>query len=158
MKTFLKFTFLFLLTASFTSTFAQSKTTKSTKTAKVGSAAAAQKPVAIKPAVQMTFKDESVELGTIKKGSKKTFDYEFENTGTETIEIEIVSGCDCTTLDWTRGPIKPGGSGKINVIFDSTEKELSETSVDVDIYLKNKDKKTGSQILKIVNYTFKLVK
>jgi hypothetical protein len=120
----------------------------------------AQKP-APKPkkqGVHMTFEKETIELGRMKKGDKRTFDYVFTNTGTEVIEIEIVSGCDCTTLDWTRKPIKPGEKGKVNVIFDSKEKEMTEKSVDVDIYLKNKDPKTNSQILKILNYTFELYK
>lgn len=111
-----------------------------------------------KQGVHMTFEKETVELGRMKKGDKRTFDYIFTNTGTEVIEIEIVSGCDCTTLDWTRKPIKPGEKGKVNVIFDSKEKEMTEKSVDVDIYLKNKDPKTNSQILKILNYTFELYK
>ncbi|MFN8320794.1 MAG: DUF1573 domain-containing protein [Saprospiraceae bacterium] len=111
-----------------------------------------------KQGVHMTFEKETVELGRMKKGDKRTFDYVFTNTGTEVIEIEIVSGCDCTTLDWTRKPIKPGEKGKVNVIFDSKEKEMTEKSVDVDIYLKNKDPKTNSQILKILNYTFELYK
>jgi len=120
----------------------------------------AQKP-AVQPkkqGVHMTFDQESIKLGRMKKGDKKTFDYVFTNTGTEVIEIEIVSGCDCTTLDWTRKPIKPGEKGKVNVIFDSKEKEITETMVDVDIYLKNRDPKTNSQILKILNYTFELYK
>lgn len=111
-----------------------------------------------KQGVHMTFEKETVELGRMKKGDKRTFDYVFTNTGSEVIEIEIVSGCDCTTLDWTRKPIKPGEKGKVNVIFDSKEKEMTEKSVDVDIYLKNKDPKTNSQILKILNYTFELYK
>ena len=111
-----------------------------------------------KKGVHMTFDKETIALGKMKKGEKRTFDYVFTNTGTDVIEIEIVSGCDCTTLDWTRKPIKPGEKGTVNVIFDSKEKELTETSVDVDIYLKNKDPKTNSQILKILNYTFELHK
>lgn len=111
-----------------------------------------------KQGVHMTFDKETIALGKMKKGEKRTFDYVFTNTGTDVIEIEIVSGCDCTTLDWTRKPIKPGEKGTVNVIFDSKEKELTETSVDVDIYLKNKDPKTNSQILKILNYTFELHK
>ena len=61
----------------------------------------------------------------------------------EVIEIEIVSGCDCTTLDWTRKPIKPGEKGKVNVIL-TQRKEMTEKSVDVDIH-QNKDPKTNSQ-------------
>jgi len=107
-------------------------------------------------AVSLTFEKENIELGKVTKGEKKTFEYTFKNTGTDIIEIEIVSGCDCTTLDWTRGEIKPGESGVIDVIFDSTEKEASET-VDVDIYLKNINPVSDSQYLIVLDYTFELV-
>lgn len=107
-------------------------------------------------AVDITFDKEHHLLGNVVKGEKKTFKYSFENTGTDVIEIEIVSGCDCTTLDWTRGPIKIGEKGTIDVIFDSTEKEASET-VDVDIYLKNINPISDSQYLFVLDYTFDLV-
>ncbi len=139
--------FLFLL-FTFSATYGQTSTMKKEPV----------KQVVKKPAVQMTFDKETLALGKLKKGDKRKFDYTFVNTGTEVIEIEIVSGCDCTTLDWTRKAIKPGEKGTINVIFDSKEKEMNEKSVDIDVYLKNKDKKTNSQIMKTVNYTFELTK
>lgn len=105
--------------------------------------------------LDLTFEKEHLELGKVKKGEKRTFQYTFTNTGSETIEISIVSGCDCTTLDWTRGKIKPGEKGVIDVIFDSTEKEVSET-VDVDMYLKNINPKSDSQYLFVLDYTFEL--
>ena len=107
-------------------------------------------------AVNITFEKEHHQLGDVVKGEKKTFKYNFENTGTDVIEIEIVSGCDCTTLDWTRGPIKVGEKGTIDVIFDSTEKEASET-VDVDLYLKNINPKSDSPYLFVLDYTFNLL-
>lgn len=107
-------------------------------------------------AVELTFDKESIELGEVVRGEKKTFEYHFTNTGKDDIEIAIVSGCDCTTLDWTRGVIKPGEKGKIDVIFDSTEKENSET-VDVDIYLENINPISDSQYLIVLDYTFDLV-
>ncbi len=107
-------------------------------------------------AVNITFEKEHHQLGDVVKGEKKTFKYNFENTGTDVIEIEIVSGCDCTTLDWTRGPIKVGEKGSIDVIFDSTEKEASET-VDVDLYLKNINPKSDSPYLFVLDYTFNLL-
>ena len=58
--------------------------------------------------IHMTFENEHLDIGTVKRGEKKTFNFEFTNTGTETLKIAIVSGCDCTTLDWPRRPIKPG--------------------------------------------------
>ena len=106
--------------------------------------------------LHLTFEKENIQLGKVKKGEKKTFKYTFTNTGEETVEISIVSGCDCTTLDWTRGKIKPGEKGIIDVIFDSTEKEASET-VDVDMYLKNINPKSDSQYLFVLDYTFELI-
>ena len=107
-------------------------------------------------AVDLSFDKEHLDLGEVKKGEKRTFEYHFTNSGTENIEIEIVSGCDCTTLDWTRGVIKPGEKGIIDVIFDSTEKEESET-VDVDIYLENINPKSDSNYLFVLDYTFVLL-
>ena len=106
--------------------------------------------------LHLTFEKENLQLGEVKKGEKRTFQYTFTNTGTETVEISIVSGCDCTTLDWTRGEIKTGEKGIIDVIFDSTEKEASET-VDVDMYLKNINPKSKAQYLFVLDYTFELV-
>jgi len=105
----------------------------------------------------MRFDEETYDLGPIKKGEKREFSYTFTNIGKEDIQIDLVSGCDCTTLDWTRLPIKPSGTGTIEVIFDSTEKEDSEP-VDIDIYLKNINPKTGHPMLKIIDYSFQLVK
>ena len=106
--------------------------------------------------LHLTFEKEHIKLGDVKKGEKRTFQYIFTNTGTETVEISIVSGCDCTTLEWTRGEIKSGEKGIIDVIFDSTEKEASET-VDVDMYLKNINPKSNSQYLFVLDYTFELM-
>ncbi len=105
----------------------------------------------------MKFDAETYDLGPIKKGEKREFVYTFTNIGTENIQIDLVSGCDCTTLEWTRLPVKPGGTGTIDVIFDSTEKEDSEP-VDIDIYLKNIDPKSGHPMLKILDYSFQLIK
>jgi len=110
-----------------------------------------------KTGVHMTFAKESISLGKVKKGEVKKFDYVFTNTGTETIEIDIVSGCDCTTLDYPKTPIKVGQKATIHVTFDSAKKEESEV-IDVDMYLKNLNPKTGQRILKVLNYTYDLTK
>ncbi|MBK8887254.1 MAG: DUF1573 domain-containing protein [Saprospiraceae bacterium] len=71
------------------------------------------------------------------------------------IEIDIASGCDCTTLDYPKSKILPGKKAIIHVTFDSGKKEVSET-VDVDLYLKNLNPKTGQRILKIIDYKYEL--
>ncbi len=107
------------------------------------------------PGVHMTFENEHLNIGKVKKGEIKKFDFSFRNTGTDVIEIDIASGCDCTTLDYPKNKIKPGEKATIHVTFDSGKKEESET-VDVDIYLKNLNPKTGQRILKIVDYKYEL--
>jgi len=104
----------------------------------------------------MTFDTPNIDIGTIKRGEKKAMEFHFTNTGTEDLKIEIVSGCECTTLDWPRLPIKPGDSGIVTALFDSTEKEHSET-VDIDINLENIDPKSGYPMFERVTYTFELV-
>ncbi|NNF36507.1 MAG: DUF1573 domain-containing protein [Saprospiraceae bacterium] len=108
-----------------------------------------------KHAFLVEYKQEHINLGEVKKGESVTFQYELINAGTEDIQIEIVSGCECTTLDWPRKKIKPGESAVVDVIFDSTEKEESET-VDVDITYKNTDI-NGDQRFKILTYSFDLI-
>ncbi len=61
---------------------------------------------------------------------------------------------DSKTLD--KREIKAiGGKGEIDIIFDSTEKEESET-VDVDVILKNTDER-GNPIFYILQYKFELI-
>ncbi len=110
-----------------------------------------------KTGVHMTFENEHLNLGNVKKGAIKKFDFTFTNTGSETIEIDIASGCDCTTLDYPKTPIKVGQKATIHVTFDSGKKEASEV-IDVDIYLKNLNPKTGQRILKVIDYTYELTK
>jgi len=104
----------------------------------------------------MTFDAMEQDFGKVKKGEIITTTYKFENTGTEDIKIELVSGCECTTLDWPRKTIKPGEKGEIEVIFDSGKKEESET-VEIDVNLENIDPKTGYNRFEILSYTFELV-
>lgn len=110
-----------------------------------------------KSGVNMTFENEHLDIGKVKRGEIKKFDFVFTNTGTEVIEIDIASGCDCTTLDYPKNKILPGKKGIIHVTFDSAKKEASET-IDVDIYLKNINPKTGQRILKIIDYKYELTK
>lgn len=105
----------------------------------------------------LDFKQMNIDLGKVNHGDTETTAFEFLNAGKEDIEIDIVDGCVCTTLDWTRGVIKPGESGKIDVIFDSTEKEKSEV-IDIDVTLKNTEKESGNPIFIFLTYKYELVK
>ena len=104
----------------------------------------------------MDFERRYHDFGKVKRGDKVTTQFSFTNKGTEDIEIELVSACECTTLDWPRKAVKPGEKAVIDVVFDSTEKEESET-IEIDINLKNRDPKTGYPRLEILSYTYELV-
>lgn len=103
----------------------------------------------------MKFDKRFHDFGTVKKGESRTTYFEFTNDGDVDLQIELISACDCTTTDYPRLPVKPGERGKIKVVFDSTEKEESET-IDIDIFLKNTDPKTGIPIMEMLQYKFEL--
>ena len=106
---------------------------------------------------KLEFEKYSYDLGEVKKGEIKYFDIKFKNTGNVPIEIDFVSSCDCTEVDFPYDEILPGQSGKLKVKFDSSSKEESETT-DIDVFLKNKDPETGSQIYYTLEYSFTLTK
>ena len=109
-----------------------------------------------KKGFEMTFDQRMVDFGVVKKGDKRTHTYTFTNTGDEDIIIEIISACDCTTLTYDANkPYKPGQSGTIKAVFDSSRKEEGET-IDIDLILKNIDPQTGYQRIERVQYKFEL--
>lgn len=110
----------------------------------------------VDPITKLSFDDSLVDLGKVIRGESREHTFTFTNIGTTDVEIDLVSSCECTTVDWPKGQVfKPGAKGEINIIFDSTEKEESET-VDVDVILKNTDN-NGNPIFYILQYKFELV-
>lgn len=72
------------------------------------------------------------DFGEVIKGQKKPYSFYFTNSGSADLVIELATACTCTSLDWPRKPIPPGGRGRIDVVFDSSTKE-GVVNVDVDI-------------------------
>ena len=63
------------------------------------------------------------DFGTLKEGDKVTHVYKFKNTGAVPLIIETVRpSCGCTAPNWTKEPIPVGGTGEIEVVFDSKGK------------------------------------
>lgn len=109
-----------------------------------------------KPKYQLTFDTLLVDFGKVKRGEKREYTFGFQNTGTDPVAIDFVSSCDCTTVTWPEGKvIKPGMRDVIHAVFDSTEKEKSET-VDIEIILKQRDEH-DRPIYYIVQYKFELI-
>ncbi len=110
------------------------------------------------PKIELTFDKKIAELGTVRKGDKKEMSFQFTNTGNQPIEIELVTSCECTTLEYPQYKVfKPGEKGVIKAIFNSAEKEIGETT-DVEVILKQSDPKTRNPIVYILQYKFELIK
>lgn len=105
----------------------------------------------------MTFDKDFVELGEVKKGEKRTLFYDLTNTGDEALEIELISACDCTKTTYPHKPIQPGETIRIDVIFDSSDKDESE-DIDIDIFFTNMDPEVDAPLIRTVKYHFDLVK
>ncbi|MDZ4683405.1 MAG: DUF1573 domain-containing protein [Saprospiraceae bacterium] len=121
------------------------------------SSLARRKNKSIKGVPVMQFTKRYVDFGKVKKGEKRYHTYEFVNRGTVDLVIETVTACECTTVDYSTKPVKPGLKGSIKIVFDSTEKEVNET-IDIDILLQNNEPETGNPIMEMLRFTYDLVK
>jgi len=105
----------------------------------------------------MTFNTKHINLGDVKRGEVKEFEFTFINTGTAPLKIDLISSCDCTSTQYPPMEVQPGEPGEIMVTFDSAEKEESET-IDIDIFLRNEDPVTGAPMIEMLQYTYNLIK
>lgn len=76
------------------------------------------------PTTVVTFNEIEFDYGTIDQGEKVQHTYKFKNTGTEPLIISNAKGsCGCTVPSWPKEPIPVGGTGEIDVVFDSKGKK-----------------------------------
>lgn len=116
----------------------------------------AQTPAASQPAPFVTWEAKLIDLGAVQKGEKRDMKFTFTNTSGQPIQVDIVDACDCTTVDFPRGIIPPGGKGEFPVTFNSESKDESET-IPINIYFKQNDAR-GNPIIERVEYKFDLKK
>lgn len=73
------------------------------------------------PVIQFETMDH--DFGTINEGDKAEYIYKFKNTGNADLVLTSVKpSCGCTVPTYTQTPVKPGESGEIKAIFDSSGK------------------------------------
>ena len=69
---------------------------------------------------KIEFKSDTIDYGTIEKGSNGVRVFEFTNTGNAPLIISNVnSTCGCTIPKKPDGPILPGKTGQIEVKYDT---------------------------------------
>ena len=72
---------------------------------------------------EFTFSDANLRLPKTKEGVLLQFEYPFTNSGKAPLVItEIKVQCSCTTFEFPKEPIPPGGKGVIKVNFDTKGK------------------------------------
>lgn len=114
-----------------------------------------QKDIEGLPVLQ--FDKRELELGEVKKGDTRSFEFTFTNEGKVPAKVMLIQACDCTTIDHNNAKTyAPGESGTVKVTFDSKDKDEDET-ITIDIYLEQNDK-NELPILEMVEYSFKLMK
>lgn len=97
-------------------------TTSATPTADPGTVTA-ENQVPTGPTTTMVFEQTDFDFGSVKEGEKVKHTYKFKNTGKEPLIISTAKGsCGCTVPKWPSEPIAPGGTGVIDVEFDSKGK------------------------------------
>ncbi|MDO5971669.1 DUF1573 domain-containing protein [Flavivirga aquimarina] len=69
---------------------------------------------------KIEFKSDTIDYGTIEKGSNGVRTFEFTNTGDAPLIISKVSStCGCTIPKKPKDPILPGQTGEIEVKYDT---------------------------------------
>ena len=69
---------------------------------------------------KIEFKTDVIDYGTIEKGANGVRVFEFTNTGDAPLIISSAkSTCGCTVPKWSKEPILPGETGKIEVKYDT---------------------------------------
>ena len=68
----------------------------------------------------LKFSETQYDFGVFREeAGRQTFDFIVTNTGTQPLVIQkVTASCGCTTPEWTRQPIAPGGKGKVTAIYD----------------------------------------
>lgn len=69
---------------------------------------------------KMSLKSETVDYGTIVKGSDRVRSISFTNTGNQPLEIKSARGsCGCTVPTVPKEPVMPGETKKIEINYDT---------------------------------------
>lgn len=85
------------------------------------------------PVPQITWEKQTLDLGDVKLGEKRDLTFPFTNTGSADLLIELVTTCKCTSIDWPRSPIPPGGKGVITATYDSSAQKLGPVKKTIDV-------------------------
>ncbi|MFM2393273.1 MAG: hypothetical protein RLZZ546_1255 [Bacteroidota bacterium] len=82
----------------------------------------------------ITFENPRIYLGKVKKGDSREVLFNFTNTGTSDLVIELVTSCKCTDLEYSTQPIKVNEKSFIKAIYHTANEKIGKISKTLDIY------------------------
>ncbi len=82
---------------------------------------------------EMKFDEEVHDFGRIVQGEKVSYSFKYTNTGKSNLIIATAAGsCGCTVPEYSKEPVLPGKSSKIDVVFSSEGKSgLQEKTITI---------------------------
>lgn len=85
-----------------------------------------------------TFEAQNFDFGKIKQGAPVTHEFKFTNTGKVPMIItNVAASCGCTTPDWSKDPIAPGGKGFIKATYNAASVGAFNKAVTVTANIPN---------------------
>lgn len=80
----------------------------------------------------ISWKSETIDVHEIPQSKPKVIDFEFKNIGESTIIITNVQGsCGCTATSYTKTPILPGETAKVQATYNAANKGAFSKTVTV---------------------------
>ncbi|HYF29647.1 MAG TPA: DUF1573 domain-containing protein [Chitinophagaceae bacterium] len=91
----------------------------------------AQTAAAPAPAVEVIqVKEPAHDFGKIPQGRPASYSFEIMNTGKEPLVLDNVQvSCGCTTPQWSKDPIAPGGTAKVTVGYNAYAEGYFEKTI-----------------------------
>ncbi len=94
---------------------------------------------------KIAFNETTHDFGELKKGSKGEVEFEIRNEGTvDLVIIDAKASCGCTVPEKPEGPIKPGASAKMKVVFSANSAGVQSKNITLTT-----NTEAGSEILTV---------
>ncbi len=78
------------------------------------------KPAYTGTGAEIEFEKKVVDFGTLKVGDVKVVTITYKNIGKKPLILDdVISSCDCTTVEWSKEPIMPGQKGTIKARYSA---------------------------------------
>lgn len=109
---------IFVIAMMLLSVFAIQAQTSKTSSKTTSKSTTATKSTYTGTGAEIKFNSLTVDFGTLKVGDVKVVTVTFTNIGKKPLILDdVISSCDCTTVEWSKKPIMPGQKGTIKATY-----------------------------------------